>query len=222
MSSLSWLLVASLTFIAAINAEECSTSELLTIASNTHLEGCTSDVGFGGFSAISALTDKQIKAVCDSSDCMELMDSMSLTLISGVSAADDACATTDLVGIAGSPHVAGCSADAAFSSISTISELTTEQIQVICASSACTALMKDIGALGLGDCRIPETKIYLQTDIIDAFTEKCSALDSSSSSAGSVTTDNLREGSSSVTSSATTLIMRCIATATMALAVLLV
>ncbi|KAG2778046.1 hypothetical protein JG687_00006252 [Phytophthora cactorum] len=76
MSSLSWLLVASLTFIAAINAEECSTSELLTIASNTHLEGCTSDVGFGGFSAISALTDKQIKAVCDSSDCMELMDSM--------------------------------------------------------------------------------------------------------------------------------------------------
>ncbi|KAG2858607.1 hypothetical protein PC129_g5591 [Phytophthora cactorum] len=143
---------------------------------------------------------------------------ISLTLISGVSAADDACATTDLVGIAGSPHVAGCSADAAFSSISTISELTTEQIQVICASSACTALMKDIGALGLGDCRIPETKIYLQTDIIDAFTEKCSALDSSSSSAGSVTTDNLREGSSSVTSSATTLIMRCIATATMALA----
>lgn len=33
-------------------------------------------MGFGGFSAISALTDEQIKAVCDSSDCMALMDDM--------------------------------------------------------------------------------------------------------------------------------------------------
>ncbi|ETL35708.1 hypothetical protein F441_12519 [Phytophthora nicotianae CJ01A1] len=76
MSFLPWLLAASLTFIATTNAEECSTSELLTIASDTHLEGCTSDVGFGGFSAISALTEEQIKAVCDSSDCIKLMDSM--------------------------------------------------------------------------------------------------------------------------------------------------
>ncbi|EEY69856.1 elicitin-like protein INL3B [Phytophthora infestans T30-4] len=71
-----WLLVVNVALIASGNAAECSTSELLTIASDTHLEGCTSDVGFGGFSAMSALTAEHIQAVCDSSDCMKLMDSM--------------------------------------------------------------------------------------------------------------------------------------------------
>ncbi|ETN05831.1 hypothetical protein PPTG_13206 [Phytophthora nicotianae INRA-310] len=145
---------------------------------------------------------------------------VSMTLIDGASA-DDACATADLVGIASNPHVAGCSNDAGFSSISTILELTTEQIQVICASSACTSLMKDMTALGLGNCRLPETKIYLQTDIIDAFTERCSAIDSSSSNDDTVTTDNLRD-SSSRTSSATTVVMGYISITTLALAVLLV
>jgi hypothetical protein len=68
--------VASLALLGAANAEECATAELLSIASNTHLEGCTSAVGFVGFSAIWDLTEEQVKAVCASSDCLALMDAM--------------------------------------------------------------------------------------------------------------------------------------------------
>ncbi|KAG7378263.1 hypothetical protein PHYPSEUDO_010297 [Phytophthora pseudosyringae] len=142
---------------------------------------------------------------------------INLTLICVV-VADDVCITSELLGIAGSPHVARCSADAGFSSIATISELSPEQIRVICATSACSALIKEMAAMGLGDCRIPETKIYLRTDIIDAYTERCNTIDSSSSSDGSVSTDNL---SSSATNSATTVVVRYISTVTLALATLL-
>ncbi|OWZ03084.1 Elicitin [Phytophthora megakarya] len=73
MMSLTFLITLSLLAVAS-NADECSTSQLLTIASSSHLKGCTSDVGFSGFSAISSLSDEQIKAVCGSSACMKLMD----------------------------------------------------------------------------------------------------------------------------------------------------
>ncbi|KAK1940631.1 hypothetical protein P3T76_008082 [Phytophthora citrophthora] len=76
MTSFSSFLFLVLTAISTITAEQCSTTELLTIAGSTHLDGCTSDVGFSGFSSISALSDKQIKAVCDNSDCLKLMDDM--------------------------------------------------------------------------------------------------------------------------------------------------
>ncbi|GMF18486.1 unnamed protein product [Phytophthora lilii] len=71
------LLVATILALASTaKADQCATSELLTLASNPNLEGCTSAVGFGGFAAISALTEDQIEAVCDSSACLALMDDM--------------------------------------------------------------------------------------------------------------------------------------------------
>ncbi|KAL3672875.1 hypothetical protein V7S43_002177 [Phytophthora oleae] len=76
MTSFSSVLFVALTAISTIKAEECSTTELMSIASNSHLEGCTSDVGFGGFSSISALSDEHIKAICDNSECLKLMDDM--------------------------------------------------------------------------------------------------------------------------------------------------
>ncbi|OWY93103.1 Elicitin [Phytophthora megakarya] len=73
MMSLTFLITLSLLAVAS-NADECSTSQLLTIASSSHLKGCTSDVGFSGLTAIASLSDEQIKAVCGSSACMKLMD----------------------------------------------------------------------------------------------------------------------------------------------------
>ncbi|GMF18488.1 unnamed protein product [Phytophthora lilii] len=77
---------------------------------------------------------------------------LGLVLVVGVVNSDDACSTSDLIRIAASPNVAGCSKAAGFNSISTISDLTPEQINAICESSACVALIKDIAAMGLGDC----------------------------------------------------------------------
>eukprot|EP00644_Phytophthora_capsici_P018232 jgi/Phyca11/61617/gw1.68.148.1 len=76
MTSFSSFLFVVLTAISTITAEECSTTELMTIAGSTHLNGCTSDVGFSGFSSISALSNEQIQDVCDNSECLKLMDDM--------------------------------------------------------------------------------------------------------------------------------------------------
>ncbi|KAG6596105.1 elicitin-like protein INL3B [Phytophthora cinnamomi] len=76
MFSVSSLVAICLVLAGAVNGNQCSTAELLTITGNSNLDGCTSDVGFGGFAAISVLTKKQIQAVCDSSACMRLMDDM--------------------------------------------------------------------------------------------------------------------------------------------------
>ncbi|EGZ09949.1 hypothetical protein PHYSODRAFT_355830 [Phytophthora sojae] len=128
------------------------------------------------------------------------------------------------MGIASNKNVAGCSKAAGFSSMSTIADLTPEQLKAVCGSSACATLMKDMAAMGLGDCRIPESKIYLQSDIIDPFNERCSAsgsTDSSASSSGSVTSNNLRDGSSSTTSSAATVAIRCVSMMTVGMVMML-
>ncbi|GMF22274.1 unnamed protein product [Phytophthora fragariaefolia] len=305
------LVMPSLLFLFSVlvghtNGEQCSTSEYLTIATNSNLEGCTSEVGFGGFSAILTLTKAQIQAVCDSSACMALMDDMramnfgnckiegtnvslgtdildpfakvctgsgsvdlsaasisdesigsaasgstnsasartigwvlivlgstmpslptfvvvSLTLVKGV-IADEECSLQELMSIASNKNVAGCSKAAGFSSMSTISDLTPEQLEAVCGSSACAALMKDTAALELGNCRIPVSKIYLQSDIIDPFTERCSTTEATGSSSSSRSTaSNLRtESSSSATNSARKVAFTAVSSIAMVLATVLI
>ncbi|TDH72762.1 hypothetical protein CCR75_002531 [Bremia lactucae] len=70
------LVIGILTFVATAYAEECSTTQFLTIAGSVHLEGCTSDIGFRGFEAMSTLSEDQIVAVCVSPQCLKLMDEM--------------------------------------------------------------------------------------------------------------------------------------------------
>ncbi|KAE8880867.1 hypothetical protein PF005_g29030 [Phytophthora fragariae] len=70
------LVAISLVLAGTVNGNQCSTAELLSIAGNSNLDGCTSEVGFGGFAAISALTEEQIKAFCDSTQCIALMEDM--------------------------------------------------------------------------------------------------------------------------------------------------
>ncbi|KAE8880863.1 hypothetical protein PF005_g1674 [Phytophthora fragariae] len=119
---------------------------------------------------------------------------ISLVLI-GVTNADVECANSELLSIAANKNVAGCSKVAGFSSMSTIANLSSEQLKAVCGSSACVAMMKDLVAMGFGDCRIPDSQIHLQSDIIDPFNNKCSAVGSTDSSSNS-------SSSSSSTSSA--------------------
>jgi hypothetical protein len=138
--------------------------------------------------------------------------------------ANDECATSQLLTIASSSHVAGCTSAVTFSSVTSISELTPEQIKGICNSSDCVALMAEIAALGLGDCRLPGTEISIETDVTKPFAERCSALASSDTSSddGSANTNYIREGSSSsMTSSATTVVVGFVSAAAFAVAAVL-
>ena len=74
MTPLTSLLIVGLAFGTTICAEKCTQNMLQTLTSSSYLKGCTSEVGFGSISNISVLTDKQIKAICDNSDCMALLD----------------------------------------------------------------------------------------------------------------------------------------------------
>ncbi|KAE9277043.1 hypothetical protein PF008_g28945 [Phytophthora fragariae] len=138
---------------------------------------------------------------------------VSVVLI-GATNANEECATSELMGLAANKNIAGCSkAAGGFSSMLTIADLSPGQLKAVCGSRACATLMKGMAAMGFGDCRIPESKIHLQSDIIDPFNEKCSAIgstdlsSSSSSSSSFVNSNNLREGSfSSGTSSAARLL----------------
>ncbi|CAI5708140.1 unnamed protein product [Peronospora effusa] len=81
MKPLTSLLFVGLAFSSTICAEDCTQSKLLAIASSSYVKGCISKVGLESITSISTLTDEKIKAVCDSSDCMALMDEMRTIII---------------------------------------------------------------------------------------------------------------------------------------------
>ncbi|KAL4118562.1 hypothetical protein PRIC2_010887 [Phytophthora ramorum] len=144
------LVVIILALAATVNAEECATSELMTIASSSHLEGCTSTLGFSGFSAISSLSDAQVQKVCETSACMTLMDEMR--------------------------------------------------------------------SMGFGDCTIPGTNISLESDILDPFAKECSGSGSVDLSSGSISEESV--GSASGSSGATMLALTWVSTVAIAITTL--
>ncbi|CAH0513771.1 unnamed protein product [Peronospora belbahrii] len=226
MTSLSALLVVGLAFSTTVRAEMCSTPEWVTISSSPYLQGCTSDVGFGSFVAVSTLTDEKVKAICANSDCVALINdirtmgfgdciipdtdmslekdildpfeeacsahtsvssaasassansiasafsiswvstlafvvaALALDILDISASADDACTKTDMLGISTSPFIAECMSDVGSRGVAAMSELTPEQVAVVCSSSACKGLIKDIEAMGLDDCKISETSSF--------------------------------------------------------------
>ncbi|KAG7375660.1 hypothetical protein PHYPSEUDO_000299 [Phytophthora pseudosyringae] len=53
------------------NANDCTDTQLQTIASSSHLAGCVDSVGF---SILSSLTTTQIEEICASTACMKLWE----------------------------------------------------------------------------------------------------------------------------------------------------
>ncbi|TDH72763.1 hypothetical protein CCR75_002530 [Bremia lactucae] len=108
------------------------------------------------------------------------------------SRASELCSYTALLEVAGNSNIGRCSKGVGLGGLSEMSKLTTKQLEVVCVSTACNALMKEVAALNLGNCRVPKTEIYIQADILDVFAERCSALGSANND-GFVSSDNLTD-----------------------------
>ncbi|CAH0479468.1 unnamed protein product [Peronospora belbahrii] len=112
------------------------------------------------------------------------------------------CAKTDMLTMADSPYVRECLSDVGFGTMLYIKRLSEEQLAVVCSSPSCEAHIKLVEGMSLGDCIIPETTIYLYTDVIGPYRKRCAGIrpkDSSSSTSNdsSVSEKNVREESSS-------------------------
>ncbi|CAI5735708.1 unnamed protein product [Hyaloperonospora brassicae] len=126
------------------------------------------------------------------------------------------------MGFVTSPYVATCMSDVGSKLTPIMSELSLEEIKPYCDSDACVAFLAEIGAAGLGDCKIQEMNAHMQTDIVDAFNTKCKAVRSMETS-NNATANNIRDGSSSsATSGTVTITVSYIATVTLITLTLLI
>ncbi|KAL4118561.1 hypothetical protein PRIC2_010886 [Phytophthora ramorum] len=72
MPSLTSFVLIGLAVAGSVNAEDCSTESLMSLASNSNLANCTSETGIS-VATISTLSHDDIMSVCESSACMALM-----------------------------------------------------------------------------------------------------------------------------------------------------
>ncbi|CAH0479469.1 unnamed protein product [Peronospora belbahrii] len=92
------------------------------------------------------------------------------------------CTKTDILTMADSPYVAGCTSDAGFSAMLSIKHVTQEELAVVCASTSCAAHIKLVDAMGVGDCILPETTVHLYTDVVNPYKKRCTSIQPKGSS----------------------------------------
>ncbi|CAI5736723.1 unnamed protein product [Hyaloperonospora brassicae] len=126
--------------------------------------------------------------------------------------AKDICPSSKLMELMASPHFTTCISDSGGELTSILSNLSLEEIKGYCDSAACAAYMKELEAAGLGDCKIVEINARLQTDFIDAFDTKCSAIRSMGSSIDTTSNGLQDASSSSATSGTMKIAVSCMAT----------
>ncbi|CAH0516659.1 unnamed protein product [Peronospora belbahrii] len=160
-------LVLVLTFFGCASvAKECAKTDMLTMADSPYVPGCSSDVGFARF-----LTTMPLLATVV----------LVLTFFGCANAAKE-CTKTDILTMADSPYVAGCTSDAGFSAMLSIKHVTQEELAVVCASTSCAAHIKLVDAMGVGDCILPETTVHLYTDVVNPYKKRCTSIQPKGSS----------------------------------------
>ena len=126
--------------------------------------------------------------------------------------AEEICPSSKLMEFMASPHFTTCVSDSGGELTSILSNLSLGEIKGYCDSAACAAYMKELEAAGLGDCKIVEINARLQTDFIDAFDAKCSAVRSMGSSSNATSNGRQDGSSSSATSGVAKIAVSCMAT----------
>ncbi|KAL3672872.1 hypothetical protein V7S43_002174 [Phytophthora oleae] len=129
----------------------------------------------------------------------------SVLVLASVSA--EPCTTKQLTTLAGNKYVTPCTKALGFSEILSLAALSSAQVKMFCASSACMALYDDVLTMGLDNCEILSTGTSLQTDIIDPVTQRCGDGRESTNSTSNSSTDaesSADKASSSSTSSSST------------------
>ncbi|KAK1940635.1 hypothetical protein P3T76_008086 [Phytophthora citrophthora] len=114
------------------------------------------------------------------------------------------CSTEQLTTLAGNKYVAPCTEALGFSEILSLAALSSAQVKMFCANSACMALYDDVLTMDLDNCEITSTGTTLQTDIIDPVTKACGEGRKSTNSTSASSTDtesSADQASSSSTSS---------------------